>query len=240
MNVRIKNSLRPFAAATVLIVVAALHATHAPAEGTREDAHVEVAADQSTTVVGSFESLSGLLAELCKQAGAELRAYDAPDREVTANLEGRPLSEAIDRLLAHENYLLGVRGGRERGSELRVAWVRVTGSKGTAETTVPAEPTASGESDEKSAGEETEATEATAASQQRVHEAVAAQLLADESRVAILLNSDAGALAQSLRQYPNVDQVLRKLRADQQHPAVVEKIDAILAELGEQQDLPAK
>jgi len=183
-----------------------------------EEARVEVAADQTTTVVGSFASLSDLLSRLCKQADAELRAYSAPDREVTVNIEQRPFSETIERLLAHENYLLGVRGGRETGSEIRVAWVRVTGSKGTPAKPVPgAEPASA-------AGKQS-------ADPRRAQEVVADRLLADDAQVAMFLSAEPTALAQSLRQYPQIGDVLRKLRARQQHPAVVEKIDAVLAEL---------
>jgi hypothetical protein len=196
-----------------------------PVSVSAEEKRVVVTADQTATVIGTFDSLTELLSDLCAKAGVELRSYDAPDHPISASHTERPLSEVIERLLSKENYLLGVRGGRAEGSPMEVAWIRVTGSKGSGDEAVP------GGLDVPSTFGETAFDSEDPTDARRAQEAVAARLLANEAQVAQFLKMDPRALAASLRQYPHIDVVLRKLRADQQHPAVVEKLDAVIGEL---------
>ena len=72
----------------------------------------------------------------------------------------------------------------------------------------------------------------------RAQEAVAEHLLADEARVAAFLKVDPGEIAQSLRQYPHIEALLHKLRAEQQHPEVIEKLDAVIHELAASGEAP--
>jgi hypothetical protein len=195
------------------------------AEVGAEAVRVQVGADQTTTVVGSFESLAGLLRTLCAEAGVELRAYDAPDRAITTHQEGRPLAATIERLLSQENYLLGVREGEAPGPRVRVAWVRVTGAKNSGLGGL------SGGVDVPSRFGDTELEHESTADARRAQQAVAARLLADDAHVASFLQAEPRALAQSLGHYPHIDGLLRKLRAEQQHPAVIEKLDAVIREL---------
>jgi hypothetical protein len=83
---------------------------------------------QRVTITGHFDSLRGVVVELCRRAGVELRAYDAADRPLVAGYENIPLADALARLLRSEIYLAGVRADEHRGAGV-VAWLRVSGSK---------------------------------------------------------------------------------------------------------------
>ena len=186
---------------------------------------VAVDADQRTTVVGSFDSLAELLRTLCAEANVELRAYDAPDRPITAHQEGRSLADVLERLLSRENYLLGVREGEAPGPRVRVAWIRVTGAKSSGLDDLP------GRVDVPSRFGATDIERESPTDARRAQEAVAASLLADDAHVASFLRAQPRELAQSLSHYPHIDSLLRELRAEQQHPAVVEQLDAVIREL---------
>jgi hypothetical protein len=185
------------------------------------------------TVVGTFDSLKALLADLCSKTNVALKSFDAPDHPVTATQTKRPLTEVIERLLSSENYLLGVRGSEAAGAPMRVAWIRVTGAKDSGAGVVSggiAVPSEFGTTDFK---------QERPADVNRAEKAVADRLLADDAHVARLLKVEPRELAQSLRQYPHIDVLLRKLRAEQRHPAVVEKLDAVIHELDSMSASPA-
>lgn len=193
-----------------------------------QEQRVEVGPDQTTTIVGSFDSLEALLIDLCAKGNAKLRSYDAVDRAVTVHHENQPLREVVERLLAQENYLLGVRGNGSQAGSIQLAWVHVTGSKGIAavpgEIAVSPNPGVTG------------VERASPTDGQRAQAAIADRLLADDAQVAKFLLAEAHELAQSLRQYPDIELLLRKLRAEQQHPALIEKIDAVLGELAKPEE----
>lgn len=214
------RTLLPTVAALALLLVLPLESV------TRADEpQVTVGADQVTTVVGRFDSLAELLADICTKADVELRAYGAPDRAVTADYVERPLAQVIERLLSREDYLIGMRENVTQGGLSRVVWIRVTGAKHAAVGALPGGipvPSGFGKSEFRSE----QATDAL-----RAEEAVAQHLLADDARVAAFLKVDPAELARSLRQYPHIEALLHKLRAEQQHPEVIEKLDAVIHEL---------
>jgi len=212
------------AALALLLVVPLVSTTHA------DDQQVTVGADQVTTVLGRFDSLTSLLADLCTKADVELRSYGAPDRAVTADYVERPLARVIERLLSREDYLIGMREGGTQGGPSRVVWIRVTGAKHSGVGVLPGGipvPSGFGKSEFRSE----QATDAL-----RAQEAVAQHLLADDARVAAFLKVEPAELAQSLRQYPHIEALLHKLRAEQQRPEVIQKLDAVIHELAASDD----
>jgi hypothetical protein len=86
---------------------------------------VEVTGDQRITVVGSNPSMRAVIQEVCRQAGVQLRTYDAPDRRAVGRLAGVELTDALRSLLRAESYLVGFRSDA-RGRQ-RVTWLRVFG-----------------------------------------------------------------------------------------------------------------
>jgi len=209
---------------TIQATIALVLLLAAPTAGAQQGSW-EVGPDQATSIDGTFTSLAELLTELCTRAKVELRAYDAPDRPLTATVTKRPLAEVLERVLSQENYLVGVRGGDSPQSPLRVVWIRVIGAKNPELAASPrgiAVPSDFGS---------TEFDAERPTDRSRAQEAVAKSLLADEARVRQLLEADPEAIAQSLRQYPHIDALLGKLRAEQEHPEVAAHLDAVIAAL---------
>ncbi len=174
---------------------------------------IEVDANQRTTIIGTFDSLSLLLRDLCGRAGVEMRSFDATDRSITTRQVGRPLSEVIGQLLTQENYLLGVRDAPRTGAPTEIAWIRVTGSTGAAPRTAAMDAAVLNEPPRPEA-----------------HLVVADRLFADEQRVAQFMATDNELLAESLRHYPNITVSLRKLR-DGRPAAVQRKLDELIQSL---------
>ena len=183
---------------------------------------VEVHDDRTATVSGTFESLRDVIGELCAEADVELRAYDAADRPLTTRQERRPLAELIEHLLSDENFVVGVRTPASTDGGVRLAWLRVTGSKhsGASKPTPPDATPARADADTPDAPGDDPA-----------RRAVADRLLADDARVEQFLAAEPAALARSLGQYPDIERLLIELRTEQSHPAVIEQLDAVLAEL---------
>jgi hypothetical protein len=208
----------------VVLVLSLLDCVRLVSDARAGERRIEVDADQTATVVGTFASLAAVVTDLCVQAKAELRGFDATDRKITIDQVRRPLTDVIALLLAQENYLLGVREANTPGQPAMVAWIRVTGSKEAGSAvlggglTVPSDFGARPFKDESTS--ET----------RRAQQAVAARLIADEQHVAQLLATDAKHLARSLRQYPHIEELLRQMRTGQV-PAVAAKLDAVIAEL---------
>jgi len=108
----------------VFTLLAVAGATYAHADAP----NIMVQDGQRVTVSGNFDSLRRAIAEVCKRAGVELRAYDAEDRPFTASYESIPLADALARLLRSEIYLAGLRPAEPSGGAI-VTWLRVSGSK---------------------------------------------------------------------------------------------------------------
>ncbi len=217
-------SNRCAAALSACVVVSSLSPVRA------DENRVHVAADQTTTVVGRFDSLAALIAELCDEAGVELRGFDAADRIVGASCEELPLHAVLERLLSAENFVLGIQGGDPDDGDpeekaARVVWMQVSGNSPAGSL-----PIVGGVTLPSSFGDSTFEDEDTSQSA-RAMRAVAEHLLADKVHVAEFLRVPAKDLALSLGHYPHIRPLLEQLRRQEQHPDVVEKLRAVIAEL---------
>jgi len=192
--------------------------------GWADPPRVEVGGTQTTTVVGRFPSLARLLRDVCQRANVELRAFDAVDRPVTVDQLARPLPEVIAHLLSEENYLLGVRGPDVPDRPPEIAWLRVTGSRES-----HAEAMLSGLSVPSQFGSRSFEEESPSETRRAEH-SVAARLLGDQRLRSQLLAMDPAELAESLRQYPHIEDLLGDMRAGQE-PEVREKLDAVIRRL---------
>lgn len=204
---------------------------------------MEVAADQTTTLVGQFDSLKAVLEELCSRAGVELRAYDADDRAVSANYRDLPLGDVMTALLNHENYLLG-QGRDPATGNARVAWVHVSGNQSGPvtkmaarklgsemgfDTPPPPAPAAAPAPPAPAAvpppvaplGENPDVSEELLAS-------LAEKMFGGEKRQQFLI-TDAEVLAGSLQHYPDSPQLVRRLLGQQNDPAIIQKLTEVLS-----------
>jgi hypothetical protein len=91
-------------------------------------ASVRVRDGEYVTVTGEATSLRALVAEICRQAGVDLRTYSAPDRRYTDRLEDEPLADAFRRILRSESYLVGLRPDAS-SDQTRMAWLQVVASR---------------------------------------------------------------------------------------------------------------
>ena len=100
---------------------------------------IQIDEGQRVTLDTKATSLAALVRELCTKAGVKLRAFEAPDRPVTATYDGVPLRDVLQRLLRDETYMIGVRAGADM-RDIDVAWLHVIASKiaGPAAAPVPA------------------------------------------------------------------------------------------------------
>jgi hypothetical protein len=81
------------------------------AQGVRADGQpprriVEYRHDDTLSVDVVDEPLADVLAEIARQSGAEIRGQPRDSRSVTARFDRVPLSQALDRMLAGQNYAL--------------------------------------------------------------------------------------------------------------------------------------
>lgn len=192
---------------------------------------VTVTPSQSATVIGDFPSLRGLVSELCRQSGIELRAFEATDRPVRVRYEGVALPAVFAGLLRQESYLLGVTAGD--GNAVRVSWLQiVAGEAGPASAAAGADaplarpmPVMSFEVPAKFG--EVEFTSEDPEQRARALQSVANRLLADPA----LLATDPSVLAATLAAYPHAGELLRQLRDGQEDPELRARLDAIVAAL---------
>lgn len=217
-------------ALTVLAcVIAGSHMQTAHAEST-----IDAAPGQSVTVVGVFPSLKSVIEEVCRDAGVELRAFDASDREVTVAYKGVPLTTALEGLLRQETYLVGVTAA-EAGQPPRVAWLRVFGNGDNAPQQVPATETPAPPAvGVPTMGFEVPATFGNAEfssedpeQRARALHSIASRLIASKQ----VMSADPQALAAMLQQYPHARELLTQLRNEQEDPELRARLDQVLASL---------
>ena len=225
-----QRSSRHLAFVAVAAILVSTCRTSVAVAATAPDHRIEVSADQTTTVVGEFDSLKKLLDELCRAAHVELRSYDADDRALRVDYQRLPLATVLAGLLRRESYIVGVSQGSEPGAT-HVAWLRVTGGP----PGIPLDPAAENPAEPPLAFE-VPATFGDVAfgsedpeQRARALEAVAKSLLTSESGARSLLAAEPAAIAAMLRGYPHAGALLRQLRDEQADPALRSKLDAVLA-----------
>jgi hypothetical protein len=223
-----RRTLRSAIPILAMIAVAA-----GPVGGFAENT-IEVTPDQSVTVLGVFPSLRSVIAEVCQRGHVELRAFEAPDREVTVAYKGVPLTTALEGLLREESYLVGV-AAADRGKPPRVTWIRVVAGgdtaprqpepTGAAATPTPPVPTLGFEvpatfGDAEFSSEDPE-------QRARALHAIASRLIASKQ----LMSADPQALAATLQQYPHARELVTQLRNEQDDPDIRARLDQVLASL---------
>jgi hypothetical protein len=192
---------------------------------------VEVEADQTITVVGEFESLKGLLHEICRNARVELRAYDADDRPVKVEYQRMDLGTALAALLRRESYIVGVAPTETPGAT-RIVWLRVTGGPpGVPVDPADETPPAPLAFEVPSSFGATSFTSEDPDQRARALEAVAKRLLTSDTSARGVLAADPSTIAAALRGYPHAGALVRQLRDETADPATRSKLDAIVAEM---------
>jgi hypothetical protein len=198
---------------------------------TQTGTRVEVEADQTITVVGEFESLKGLLHEICRNARVELRAYDADDRPVKIEYQRMALGTALASLLRRESYIVGV-SPTDVPAATRVVWLRVTGGPpGVPVDPADETPPAPLAFEVPSSFGSTSFTSEDPVQRARALEAVAKRLLASDERARGVLAADPTTVAAALRGYPHAGALIRQLRDETADPETRSKLDAIIAEI---------
>ncbi len=126
------NVAEPRIEAAVAVLAVALMCTLLifPPSAPGDSLRIDVALDQTTTLVGRHHSLRTVVEDLCWRAGVDLRSYDAEDRPFAARITGQPLAMVLSRLLRHESYMIGA--SRDRSGRATVIWIRVLGDHETA------------------------------------------------------------------------------------------------------------
>jgi hypothetical protein len=193
---------------------------------------LELGADQTVTVAGSFGSLKGLLEDLCDQGGIELRSFDAADRSVTVRYEGVPLTTALRGLLREESYLLGV-AAQPGAQGTRVTWIRIM-AKGDGATSGGAVPT--GASMVSRAASTPPVAPAPAADEDPARIAqiageLANRLFARPEQVGPFLETSPQVIAGTFRKYPEAKAIVRQLVDEQSDPAIRAKLEQVLETL---------
>jgi hypothetical protein len=220
--------LSTLAAASMLCVLAR------DASGEERTAEIASTPGQVVTVRGDFPSLAGVVEDLCRKAGVELRGYEAGDRAVRVRYDAVPLPDALAGLLRQESYLVGVTAG-DGDAPIRVSWVRVVAGPtgGSAAKTAEAEPSPARSKLPVMSFEvpatfgAAEFTSEDPEQRARALKAVAGRLLTNPG----LLAADPAALAPALAAYPHARELLTQLRAEQEDPELRGRLDALIAAL---------
>lgn len=201
-----------------LATVALLRGSHAAADMLR----IGVDAEQRITLSGSSDSLRATLIEICRQAGVELRAYEAEDRGFSAEYQAVPLTEAVTRLLRSEVFIAGTRLAPD-GSGSRLSWLRVSGSRGGVTTTLSVASTAPpGEQPAHPASDlglgsnprlvETALTSRDATARGRAREVILGELEDDPASLQRFVDRDLEYLVGELAAFPHAAEFLRALQ----------------------------
>ncbi len=217
------------------LVAAALAALLAASRASAQQ-QIEVKADQTTTVSGSFPSLQSLVEDLCWRAGVTLLSYDAPDRPIAGRYQNVPLHEVLRRLLRMESFSVGLEGSGE-ARQPHVTWLRVIGEyeQASANRTKPQVSAVEG------AGEFrvppalmlTAFNTPAGPEQEAALRQLAGRVAGDPEELRKFLAVEPAVIAAEVGRYPQGVALITRLRDEQSDPAVRAHLDAVLALLGQ-------